>query len=260
MKDKAPIIVLIIVAAGLGVGLIVVNNKARREKQDLYDQLTVQSNNVTSIKASLTDQQAVNQALETNLATTRADYSNKLAISDANLRSTQENLDKATAEAKAKADAYAADVAQRDKKISDLEAQNLDLDKQAGTLRGHIDGLQSQIAATQDKLSKSEGDRDVLLKELKRLQSEKTVWENRFNDLAVLQAQVKKLKADLTEARILDWTRRGIYESNKEKGGERLISQPETSQTAPDTSLKVELHQAGGTNIVAPVPSANPSK
>ncbi len=260
MKDKAPIIVLIIVAAGLGIGLVVVNNKARREEQDLYDQLTVQSNTVTSIKASLTDQQAVNQALETNLAATRIDFSNKLALSESNLRATQDSLDKTTAEAKAKEDAYTADIAQRDKKISDLEAQNLDLDKQGAALHDHINGLQSQIAATQDKLAKSEGDREVLLKELKRLQTEKTTLEARFNDLAVLQAQVKKLKADLVEARIVDWTRRGIYENGKEKGGERLIASPEAPQTAVDPSLKVELHQNGGTNITAPAPSATPSK
>ncbi len=184
MKDKAPLIVLIIVAAGLGLGLIVVNNKASREKQELYDALSVQSNTVTTIKASLTDQQAVNQALETNLASTRTEYSNKLALSDANLRSAQENLDKVTAESKAQSDAFTALIAQRDKKISELETQNQDLDKQAVELRDHISGLQNQIASTQDKLARSEGDRDVLLKELKRLQAEKTVLESRFNDLA----------------------------------------------------------------------------
>ncbi|HEY3853087.1 MAG TPA: hypothetical protein VGO67_01690 [Verrucomicrobiae bacterium] len=260
MKDKAPIIVLIIVAAGLGIGLIVVNNKAREERQDLYDKLTVQSNTVTSIKASLTDQQAVNQALETNLATTRVDFSNKLALSESNLRATKDSLDKATAEAKAKSDSYEATLSERDKKIADLESQNLDLDKQAGALHEHIDGLLSQIVAVQNKLSKSEGDREVLLKELKRLQSEKTTLEARFSDLAILQAQVKKLKADLVEARVVDWTRRGVYENSREKGGERLIASPGPPQAAVDPSLKVDLHQNGATNIAAPAPSATPSK
>jgi septal ring factor EnvC (AmiA/AmiB activator) len=255
MKDKAPIIVLILVAAGLGFALIVVNNKAHRENQELSDALSVQSNTVTSIKASLNEQQAVNQTLETNLAATRVDYSNKLAVSDATLRATVENLEKAKAEAKAKADADAAEINERDKKIADVESRNLDLDKQANDLREHIAGLQTQINATQEKLANSEGDRGVLLKEMKRLQAEKTAWENRFNDLVVLQAQVRKLKNDLAEARMLDWMRRGVYANARMKGGERLITPPVNSTSEPVPTLQVELHQGGHTNVmITPLP------
>jgi chromosome segregation ATPase len=260
MKDKAPIIVLIIVAAGLGLGLIVVNNKAHREKQELYDALSVQSNTVTTIKTSLAEQQAVNQTLETNLAATRADYSNKLTLSDANLRSAEENIEKLKAEAKAQTDSYSADIAKRDKKISDLENQNQDLDKQAADLRDHISGLQSQIAVTQDKLARSEGDREFLLKELKRLQAEKIVWESRFNDLNVLRAQVHKLKDELAQARNLDWIRRGIYGSLHERGAERLAHPTYTPPPATNSALKVELHQTGQTNIVAPPPGGIPAR
>lgn len=248
MKDKAPIVVLIIVAAGLGIGLVVVNNKAHREKQELYDALTVQSNTVTTIKTSLTEQQAVNQALETNLATLRVDYSNKLTLSDANLHSTEESLEKAKAEAAADT----AEIAARDKKIADLESQNQDLDTQATDLRDHISSLQNQIDATKDKLARSEGDRGVLLKELNRLQTEKTVWENRFNDLAVLQTQVHKLKDELSEARNLDWIRRGIYASIHEKGAERLINPPISLPPDTNTALNVELHRADDPAIPAP--------
>jgi chromosome segregation ATPase len=256
MKDKAPIIVLIIVAAGLGLALLVVNNKAHREKLELSDALSVQSNTVTSIKASLAEQQAVNQVLETNLSATRSDYSNKLAVSDANLRATEENLEQAKTEAKAKADADAAEMAKRDKQIADLESQNQDLDKQATDLRDHITGLQTQITATQDKLARSEGDRDVLLRELKRLQAEKTVWVDRFRNLAVLQAQVHKLKEELAEARSLDWIRHGIYASLKEKGGERLITPAAYYSPEPNPGLEVELHQNGRSNIITPLPDS----
>jgi chromosome segregation ATPase len=256
MKDKAPIIVLIIVAAGLGFGLIVVNNKAHREKQELYDALSVQSNTVTTIKTSLTEQQAVNQVLETNLAATRADYSNKLTLSDANLRSAEENLEKVKTEAKADT----AEIALRDKKISDLENHNQELDKQAGDLQDHISSLQTQIAATTDKLARSEGDREVLLKELKRLQAEKTDLENRFNDLAVLRSQVRKLKNELSQARNLDWIRRGIYDAFKEKGGERLVNPPDNSLPETNPTLTVELHQGGETNVLAPPPGGIPAK
>jgi chromosome segregation ATPase len=248
------------VAAGLGLALLVVNNKAHREKQELYDALSVQSNTVTTIKTSLEEQQAVNQVLETNLAATRVDYSNKLTLSDANLRSAEENLEKAKTEAKAQADAEIAEIATRDKKISDLENQNQDLDKQASDLRGHISGLQTQINATQDKLARSEGDREVLLKELKRLQTEKTALESRFNDLAVMQAQVRKLKNELSVAQNLDWIRRGIYDAIKEKGGERLISPPNNSSPEANPALNVELHRTGETNILSPPPGDIPAK
>jgi septal ring factor EnvC (AmiA/AmiB activator) len=261
MKDKAPIIVLIIVAVGLGLALVVVNNKAHREKEELYDALSVQSNNVISIKASLTEQQAVNQVLETNLAATRVDYSNKLALSDASLRTTEENLEKAKTEAKAKADADAAQLALRDSKISDLEARNLDLDKQSSDLHRHIVTLQNQIAATQEKLARSEGDRSVLLKEMKRLQAEMVVWENRFNDLAVLRAQVRKIKRELADARSLDWIRAGVYSDLRMKGGERLITPPISAPTEPEPTLQVELHQSSRTNIiVTPIPGETPPK
>jgi chromosome segregation ATPase len=260
MKDKAPFIVLIIVAAGLAVGLIVVNNKARQEKQELYDALSVQSNTVTAIKTRLTEQEAVNQTLETNLATTRADYSNKLTLSDANLRSTEATLEKVQAEAKAQADADTAELARRGKQISQLQNQTQDMDKQAADLRDHISGLETQIAATQDKLARSEGDRNGLVKELKRLQEEKIVWENRFNDLAILKAQVRKLKDSLAVARNLDWLRRGIYGAANEKGGERLIHPATFATPAANLTLNVELRQSGDTKITAPSPSSTSEK
>jgi septal ring factor EnvC (AmiA/AmiB activator) len=260
MKEKAPVIVLIIVAAGLAVGLVVVNNKARQEKQDLSYALSVQSNTVVTIKTTLAEQEAVNQTLETNLAQTRFDYSNKLTLSDANLRNTQGALEKAQAEAKAQADSDAAELAKRDKKISDLQNQNQDMDKQSVEMRDHIAGLENQIADTKDRLSKSEGDRAVLVKELKRLQAEKVVWEARFNDLAALKAQVKKLREDIALAKNLDWIRRGIYETFNEKGGERLIHPPVSYPAVSNLTVNVELHQNGETKISNPIPSADSPK
>jgi septal ring factor EnvC (AmiA/AmiB activator) len=261
MKDKAPIIVLIIVAVGLGFALVVVNSKARREKEELSDALSVQSNTVISIKASLTEQQAVNQVLETNLTATRVDYSNKLALSDASLRTTEENLEKARTEAKAKADADAAQLALRDAKISDLEARNLDLDKQDGDLRDHISGLQAQITATEAKLARSEGDRSVLLRDLKRLQAEKAAWEERFSDLAYLKVHVRLLKMELAEQRRFDLMRHKVYASAQEKGAQRLTTPPVSSSVDAVPSLEVELHHPGHTNaLVTPLPAGTTPK
>jgi chromosome segregation ATPase len=260
VKDQAPVIVLIIVAIGLGLSLLVVNNKALQQKQALYDALTVQSNTVTAVKASLADQEAVNKSLTTNLAGSRADFSNKLALSQASLLDARENLEKAKSEARAKADSDAAGIAKRDKQISDLENRNQDLDKQTLDLRGNIASLQNQIVAAQNKLSRSDGDRELLSVELKELQADKSALEAKFNDLAALQAQVRKIRNELSQARIANWTRQGVYDNAKIKGGERLISPPANPPPPQDNGLQVELHSAGGSNNVTPVPGQTPPK
>ena len=150
---------------------------------------------------------------------------------------------------------YAAEVAQRDKKISDLESQNMELDKQSADLRGSISNLEGQIGVTQKKLAASEGDRATLIKELKELQAKKDELEKKFNDLVALREQVHKLKEQLSIARRLDWIRRGIYETMNEKGGQRLIHPPQAPPPATNNSLKVELKQNGDVKIEAPPPS-----
>jgi chromosome segregation ATPase len=255
MKDKAPIITLIIVAIGLGVALIVVSNTAKEEKEQAGNTIKTLSNNVNSVQATLEEQQSVNRALETNLATTTAEYSNKLAAREAQLAGTQADLAKAQTEAKAQAEAAAAEVAERDKKISDLENQNEGLDKESADLRGSISNLERQIDVTKKKLAASEGDRTALIKELKELQAKKDDLEKKFNDLAVLKEQVRKLKEELSIARRLDWIRRGIYETFNQKGAERLLhpAQPQPQKT--NAPLQVEIRESGGVKILAPAPT-----
>lgn len=153
-------------------------------------------------------------------------------MSEANLRSTEADLEKARAEAKAKAEADAAALAQRDKKIGDLEGQNLDLDRQSADLRSTITGLTGQIEVTKKKLAQSQGDRTLLLAELKRLQAQKDELERKFNDLAALRLQVRKLKQEASMSRQLDWMRRGVYQNVEEKGGAQLMKHP-TNEAAP---------------------------
>src|SRR5262249_43185537 len=112
------------------------------------------------------------------------------------------------------------EIAKRDAKINDLEGRNDDLTKQMNDLNTSINNLEAQITVTQKKLADSEGDRELLLKELKRLQAEKAELERKFNDLAVLRDQVRKLRDELSIARRLEWIRRGLYGS--ERGAEKL--------------------------------------
>jgi len=62
-------------------------------------------------------------------------------------------------------------------------------------------------ADTERKLAASEGDREFLLAELKRLQAEKVDLERQFNDLALLRDQIRKLKDELSIASRLEWIR-----------------------------------------------------
>ena len=124
-------------------------------------------------------------------------------------------------EAQAAATNAAADIAKRDSRINELETQRDDLTKRMTDLNGQITGLEGQISDTQRKLAASEGDREFLLKELKRLQAEKNELEKQFNDLAgMLREQVRKLKDELSISKRLDWIRRGLYGSLK--GAEKL--------------------------------------
>lgn len=261
MKDKAPIIVLIIVAVGLAIGLIVVNNKASQEQKEAEDKIASLSNTVVTTKAALSDYRTVNQTLETNLAATRTEASNKLSLSEANLHSTEAELEKTRAEAKAQADADAAAMAQRDKKISDLQTQNVDLDKKAADLRNTIADLDSQIADTKKKLAESQGDRTLLLAELKRLQSQQAALEKKFHDLAALRLEIRKLKEEATLARQLDWMRRGVYASFGEKGSE-LLMKHERAASVPTTNaqLNVEVRQNGEVKIQSSSPTNLPAK
>ena len=104
---------------------------------------------------AISAQQTVNRTLETNLATTTTEYSNKLVSRDAQLATTQADLTKAEADAKAQAAAAAAAVAERDKKIADLETQNQELDKESADLHISITNLEDQIGMTKRKLASS---------------------------------------------------------------------------------------------------------
>jgi chromosome segregation ATPase len=260
MNNKGLIFVLLLVSVGLGIALIVVNKEAADQRSDAAHSSATASNQIVSVTKRLDELQTVNQTLETNLATTRIDFSNKLTTSDANLRAAEANLEKTVAEAKAQADSNAIVIAQRDEKISELESENLSLDKEAATLRVGITNVQARIAATQEKLAKSEGDKAFLLKELRILQAEEADMEKKFNDITAVREQLRTLKTEAAIARRLDWMRRGMSASFIQKGSEVLI-QHSPAATAQDSSgSAVELRQGGGVNIQTPAPTNAPPK
>jgi hypothetical protein len=127
-----------------------------------------------------------------------------------------------------------------------------------GELNGQIGGLENQIKITERKLAASEGDREALKKELKRLIAEKTDLEKKFNDLAILRDQVRKLKEELNIARRLDFIRRGLYGFDKK--GAQLFQEGVRPKAAAGSAtnaypLKVEVGTDGSTRVdTAPKP------
>jgi chromosome segregation ATPase len=245
MKSRVAIIILVLVCAGLGIGLFVRNNNAVEEKKTDDAKILQLSNDVVTTRSKLEEQQTVNLNLETNLSQRKSE----LETTSNSLAQTAASLAKAQADAKAAAEAAAAEMAKRDAKIAELQGQNDDMTKKMTDLNSSIVTLEKQIGDTERKLASSEGDRAFLLKELVRLQKEKAELERQFNDLAVLREQVRKLKDELSIARRLEWIRQGIYGRQNQKGGEALmnLSGPQP-RAATNTDLKVDLKQTPRTN------------
>jgi chromosome segregation ATPase len=156
----------------------------------------------------------------------------------------------------AAAEAARAEIERKDNQIAQLTSQTNVLSKKMDDLSGSIGNLSKQIADTEKKLAASEGDREFLLKELKRLQTEKNELEKQFNDLSLLRTQVAKLKEELSVARRLEWIRMGIYGLQEQKGAERLMAGTKPPNVRSNYNLNVELKQDGSANIVQPQTNA----
>lgn len=260
---------LIILAAGLGIGLLVRNQKANTQKREATARISDLSNRVVLVQGQLDEQKNVNLTLETHVSelktnldhirATAESISNKLVQTETTLGATTANLEKTQADLKSAQE----EMARREAKIKELEGQNDDLTKKMIDLNTTLGNLEKQIKETERKLAASEGNREFLLKELKRLQAEKAELERQFNDLAVLREQVRKLKEELSIARRLDWIRRGIYGTQNARGAEMLMrSAPPTGSAATNTGLNVEIKQGGGVRIQsgtnAPITNAPP--
>jgi len=245
---KAAIAILVILSGALGVGLFIRHTEAVRvtkENEEHIQQVVTYSNRLEETQTKVDELVKVNSTLETNLTVRTQDLSSKsndLVKISAELARTQK-------EAQAAAEKAQAEMAKRDARIGELETQKNALDQQANELTGKIGGLEKSIADTEKKLAASEGDREFLLKELKRLQVEKADLERQFNDLSVLRTQVAKLKEELSIARRLEWIRMGIYGMQAQKGAERLMA-GQVPSPASNFNLQVELKQDGGAVIL----------
>lgn len=240
---KALIAILLIVTLALGAGLLYRHTNAQKESKKAGETINQLTTKVDETERKLAEQTAVNTVLDRDLAA----RTQQLLETSNTLVTVTATLAKVREEAQVAATNAAAAIAKRDARINELETQRDDLTKRMTDLNGQITGYESQIADIQRKLTASEGDREYLLRELKRLQREKNDLERQFNDLAMLRDQVRKLRDELSVSRRLDWIRRGLYGTLK--GAERLQNgfNPGTNR---NYDLNVELKESGGVNVV----------
>lgn len=253
MKNQIGIIILIIVCLGLGITLITSKKKAAEQQKTDANAIYSLSNSWVETRGSLEDQRKVNATLEQDLAATRKQFSE--AYTDLSNRFVQVSGSLAATEATLKAtqEEMARKVAERDSKITELQSQNQALDKQALDLSAAITNLTTQIAETEKKLAASEGDKAFLQGELKRLMSEKAELERQFNDLAILRAQVAKLKEELSIARRIEWIRRGLFPDPDQRGATRLMQGfPPPPKPKPNYDLNVEILSDGSVRVIPP--------
>ncbi|MEY2408642.1 MAG: hypothetical protein QOF48_1312 [Verrucomicrobiota bacterium] len=251
---KAAIAFFLLLSVGLGVGLMVRDRKAKEVKRADEDRIVTFSNTVEVTQAKLDEKERLAMYLQTNLTI----KTEELGMTSNHLSKINAELARTKSEMQAAAEAARAELAKKDAQITQLTTETNQMTLKMDDLTSSIDKLGQQIANTERKLAASEGDREFLFKELKRLQAEKAELERQFNDLAVLRTQVAKLKEELTVARRLEWLRMGIYGMQDKKGAELLIAKGNQNSKTNNFSLNVELKQDGTSTVVTNPPPPAP--
>jgi len=253
MKLKLAIVILVVVSLGLGVALIAQKRNAERTQTELQEQVNYHSNELVRTAARLEEQTQVNTKLTGDLDT----RANDLKQLSNNLGKVIADLEKSDAQAKATAEQLRtaqAELAKKDQKITELEGERAALGKQMDQLTNSIGDLEKQIVATEKRLASAQGEKEFLLKELTRLRAEKAELERQFNDLAVLRAQIGKLKEEMAIARRLEFIRLGLFGGVSTKGlAGRLMTPPKQPLSgATNYDLNVEIRQSGAARVVGP--------
>ena len=242
---------MILASLGLGVGLMVRHNQAVEIKKLDEDKIATLNKTVEDTKTKLDEQEKLAMYLQTNLVLRTEELSgasNSVTKLSADLERTQKQM-------QAEKEAAKAEIERRDQQIGQLTTETNNLTIKMDDLTASIGKLGKTIAETERKLSASEGDREFLLKELKRMQVEKAELERQFNDLSALRTQVAKLKEELSIGRRLEWLRMGIYGQEK-KGAERLMAGAAPAARTNAFGLNVELKQDGGATVIG-APTTN---
>jgi chromosome segregation ATPase len=177
--------------------------------------------------------------LEADLTARHADIlvlSNTLAMTLTNLDQTQASL-KTTQDELAKLQDHDRDLEAR---VNELDALNVNLNL--------------KIAGVIQKLTAAEGDKAALTVELKKLEAEKAELERKFNDIAALRTQVKKIKTDTNIARRLDRAKKGLPAEINLKSEQTQFHDLQPSPPLPrHYELNVEIESDGTIKTILPL-------
>ena len=254
MNTKIVIAILAVASLGLAVALVVFKHHADAQQTETANTIVDFSNQIVKANVNIEDLNQANLNLSNDLATNREmslTLSNQLAEAAGSLAATTVSLQNAQQQ-----------ITNLNERITDLEAQNQALDQRASSLSNTIAALDTQITFTQAKLAASETNNTFLDSELKRQIAQRAELEHKFNDLAEVRAQVRKLRDDLLIARRLEWMREGIDPTKPLKGGQLLMMRPPPATNAapaagsPLYNLNVEVGSDGSVHVIPALTNA----
>src|SRR5262245_30662013 len=146
---KAAIVILIVICLGLSGMLLYRHTTAVKEKESDTGRILWYSNKLDQVKAERDDEAQVGLILSSNLTARGQEV---LAFSN-NVNKLSGDLARTRQEAKAAAEAAAAQLAEEKARIAKLESERDELTKKMISLNTSISGLEQQIAATESKLA-----------------------------------------------------------------------------------------------------------
>ena len=262
MKGTGLLILAILALIG-GAVLVVFLSSARTEIKDHKKTIADQKGTIET----LTQEKETLTANTTKLTQELTQAKNTITDTAERLLKANDDFTKLKSEHDTFIEKTAQELAAKDEAIKalndDLAAaknKHRDYDTQIDDLNSQIVTKDQEIDAIQRRLEASDADREFLLKQRDKLIAEKAELEKQFQDIAVLREKVLKLQGELMASRKLEWIRRGLYGSARQKGGSKLMSMSRRkTKEDPTTSadLNVEIRR-DGTVKIAPTSTNTP--
>jgi predicted nucleic acid-binding Zn-ribbon protein len=140
-------------------------------------------------------------------------------------------------------------------RVAQLEARSTDWTAKLDELNESIEILNQEIKSTEAQLASAHDDREFLIEELQRLQTEKNELLRQFNDLKTVRERYAMLKRESVISRRLEWLHSGVYQRHDRKGAQTLLGNIRPLDPSPqpvDGKLNVEIDQTHGSRITTP--------
>jgi chromosome segregation ATPase len=224
---KPAIFALVVACLGLTAGLIIFRQKTESRVNTAEAQSARATAEVEEARAKFTDLEKLYTIQE-----------GTLSMRNEELVVASNSLTRVAAELKT----LEGEMVKRGDRIAALQSERDDLATEMNEVNESIDKLEKEIGTTKKRLETAEGDRNFLLGELRRLQTERETLVRQFNDLAALRTQVAKLKEEAAIKRRLEWKRAGVYALQEQKGAARLTAKPWVMAKA-DNDLNADIYQ-----------------